>query len=93
LNHSCEPTAAIRKENNQLFLFAARPIRRGDEIAFDYSTTLGDDDIWTMRCNCGHRSCRARIKRFGSLPAALKENYVDRGMVPKYIIETLGWRP
>lgn len=93
LNHSCEPSAAVRKENNQLFLFAATPIGAGDEVAFDYSTTLGDDDIWTMRCNCGRRSCRGKIKRFGSLPPALKEDYIERGMVPKYIINTLGWQP
>ena len=92
LNHSCEPTAAVRKDNNQLFLFAARPIRSADDITIDYSTTLGDDDIWTMRCNCGHRSCRGRIKRFGSLPPALEQDYVARGMVPTYIIKTLGWR-
>jgi uncharacterized protein len=92
LNHSCEPNAAIRKDNNQLFLFAAQPIRSGDEITFDYSTTLGDDDIWTMRCNCGGGSCRGRIKRFGSLPAALKADYIERGMVPRYIVKTLGWR-
>src|SRR5690349_12530696 len=60
LNHSCEPSAAIHKENNQLFLFAVRPISAGDEVTIDYSTTLGDDDIWTMRCNCGHRQCRGR---------------------------------
>ena len=93
VNHSCEPNAAIRKEASQLFLFAAQPIRRGDEITFDYSTTLGDDDIWTMRCSCGHRSCRGRIKRFGSLRASLQQAYIERGMVPKYIIKTLGWRP
>ena len=92
LNHSCEPSAAICKESNQLFLFAARPITAGDEVTIDYSTTLGDDDIWTMRCNCGRRQCRGRIKRFGSLPAAVKQDYIERGMVPKYIIKTLGWR-
>jgi hypothetical protein len=89
LNHSCEPNAAIRKLNNQIFLVAAAPIDRGGEIVFDYSTTIGDDDIWTMRCNCGEPSCRGRIKRFGSLPRALKERYLDAQLVPKYIIATL----
>jgi len=89
LNHSCEPNAAIRKRNNQIFLVAAAPIDRGDEIVFDYSTTIGDDDIWTMRCNCGEPSCRGRIKRFGSLPLAVKERYLGDRLVPKYIIATL----
>lgn len=89
LNHSCEPNAGIRKVNNQLFLFAAQSIATRDEITVDYSTILGDDDIWTMRCNCGQPSCRRRIRRFGSLPVSLKRRYVERGLVPKYIIETL----
>jgi len=89
LNHSCEPNAGIRKNRNQLFLFAARAISRGDEIAIDYSTILGDDDIWTMTCQCGGRSCRGTIRRFGTLPLDLKRDYVRRGLVPKYILATL----
>ena len=89
LNHSCEPNSAIRKVNNQIRLVAAAPIDPGDEVVFDYSTTIGDDDIWTMRCNCGESTCRGRIKRFGSLPRALKERYLAGGLVPKYIIATL----
>jgi uncharacterized protein len=90
LNHSCEPNAGIRKANNQLFLVAAQSIAAGEEILIDYSTILGDDDIWTMRCNCGGTSCRKKIKRFGSLPPALKQRYVERGLVPKYILQTSG---
>jgi uncharacterized protein len=89
LNHSCEPNAAIRKRNNQLFLFAAKRIRKGTEIVIDYSTTLGDDDIWTMRCRCGTDGCRRTVRRFGSLPLALQAEYVRAGLVPRYIIETL----
>jgi hypothetical protein len=89
LNHSCEPNAAVRKTNNQLFLVAAQSIDAGDEVVIDYSTTLGDDDIWTMRCDCGRKSCRRRIKRFGSISAELQRRYIERGLVPKYIIETL----
>ena len=89
LNHSCEPNAAILKANNQILLVAAAPIDPGDEVVFDYSTSIGDDDVWTMRCNCGESTCRGRIKRFGSLPRALKERYLAAGLVPKYIIATL----
>jgi hypothetical protein len=89
LNHSCEPNAGIRKLSNRLFLVAAGRITVGTEIVLDYSTILGDDDIWTMRCNCGSRTCRKRIRRFGSLPRAKKEDYFARGLVPKYIVRTL----
>jgi hypothetical protein len=89
VNHSCEPNAAIRKVANRLCLVAVDRIRTGGEITFDYSTTIGDDDIWTMRCNCGSRRCRKRIKRFGSLPADTRDDYVRRHMVPGYILRTL----
>lgn len=89
LNHSCEPNAGIRKTNHRLFLFAASPIRAGREILIDYSTILGDDDIWTMRCNCGRRACRGRIRRFGSLPSTLQQRYLQANLVPRYVIDTL----
>jgi hypothetical protein len=89
VNHSCAPNAGVGKENNRLYLFAATTIASGDEIVFDYSTILGDDDIWTMRCNCGQQSCRGRVKRFGSLPVAVKERYLDDGLVPRFIVKTL----
>lgn len=89
INHSCEPNAGIRKINNRLFVFTARRIGRGSEITIDYSTTIGDDDIWKMRCNCGHRRCRKVVRNFGSLPTAVKHRYLARGLVPGYIIRTL----
>jgi hypothetical protein len=89
VNHSCAPNAGIQKVANRLFLVAAKGIAAGSEITFDYSTTIGDDDIWTMQCSCGHRLCRKTIRNFGSLPAALKRRYVSRGLVPGYILHTL----
>src|SRR3954470_21751396 len=53
LNHSCAPNAAIRKIGRRLFLHALRSTREGAEVVMDYSTILGDDDIWVMRCACG----------------------------------------
>jgi hypothetical protein len=89
LNHACEPNAAIRKTNNRLVLFAAATIRVGAEILIDYSTTIGDDDIWTMRCRCGQRSCRKTVRRFGSLPEGVQRRYLREGLVPGYIVRTL----
>ena len=88
VNHCCDPNAGVRKTNNQLFLFAAKPIAAGTEIVIDYSTILGDDDVWTMRCNCGSAACRGRIRRFGSLPAMVKRRYLESGLVPGYIVRT-----
>lgn len=89
LNHSCDPNAAIRFENDRLFLFAAGPIASSEEIVIDYSTTIGDDDRWRMYCRCGTRKCRRWIGRFGLLPANLRKAYLLRGMVADNILPTL----
>ncbi len=85
LNHSCDPNVGIIKKNNRLFLKSIRGIKSGEEIAFDYSTLVGDDDIWTMKCNCGAKTCRKRIKNFGSLPVPTKDRYRKAGVVPSFI--------
>lgn len=89
LNHSCDPNAAVAKRNHRLYLIAAAPIRRREEIAIDYSTILGGDDIWTMRCKCGSASCRGMIRNLARLPEELRSAYIDRGMVPGFILDTL----
>jgi len=89
LNHSCDPNAAIRFEDNKLFLVAAKRIRTDEEVVIDYSTILGDDDAWRMYCHCGSRKCRRWISRFGLLPAALKKSYLRRGLVADNILPTL----
>jgi hypothetical protein len=89
VNHSCAPNAAVGKQRNRLYLFAVERIATGDEIVFDYSTILGDDDIWTMRCNCGEIGCRKRIKRFGTLPAEVRARYLGEGLVPRFIINLM----
>ena len=89
VNHSCAPNAFLRKERNRLYLVAARRIGARAELTFDYSTTIGADDIWTMRCRCGRAACRGTIGHFGSLPDSVKVGYMRRRMVPGYVLSTL----
>lgn len=89
LNHSCDPNAGIYKEQGKLFLKSIRQITFGEEVVFDYSTILGDDDIWTMKCRCGTSFCRNIIKNFGSLPERIQAKYFFKGMVHSAIIKTL----
>lgn len=92
LNHSCEPNTAVTKRANRLYLVAKRRIARGEEIVFDYSTTIGDDDLWRMRCRCGQPSCRRVIRNFGSLPIERRAYYLANGFVPAFIVRTLADR-
>ena len=56
LNHSCEPNVGIQ---GQIAFHAMRSIAPGEELSFDYAT--GDDDDWTMVCQCGAASCRGTV--------------------------------
>lgn len=62
---------------------AIKDIEKGEEITWDYSTTM-DEDIWEMDCNCGSKKCRKRIRDFKYLPKEIKERYVKLGIVPDY---------
>lgn len=87
VNHSCEPNTKIVKKNQKLFIVAIRTIQKGEEIVFDYSTTLASNDIWSMQCNCGNNICRGVVKRFSLLPKTLRERYIQDKIVPEYIVE------
>lgn len=87
INHSCSPNAGIRKVKNHLELIAITSIKTGEEITFDYSTTLAWDDIWRInKCYCGQKSCRKKITNFPTLPIELQKHYLNLGVVPKYIL-------
>lgn len=86
INHSCHPNAGVV---NGVHLIAIRPIRAGEEIRFDYSTTM-DEDSWTLECRCGASSCRERIRDFKRLPADVRQKYLDMGVVTPFIARQYG---
>jgi hypothetical protein len=87
-NHGCQPNAAIHRQRGRLMLRALRAIRQGDEVLHDYSTLLGADDVWSMRCNCGSRGCRGAVRRFDALPTRTLRRYMTLGAIPRFILET-----
>lgn len=84
-NHSCEPNAAVFED---VFLRALRPLAAGEEILFDYSTTVSDG--WTMPCACGSRGCRGLIVAFPLLPRDLQTRYRILGCVQAFIVREVG---
>jgi uncharacterized protein len=85
VNHSCEPNAGIRQNKH---LVALRPIRKGEEIRYDYSTTM-EEQSFTMRCLCGAPGCRKVVRDFSTLPRQLQEHYISQGIVMSFILERL----
>ncbi|HZZ43123.1 MAG TPA: hypothetical protein VFE58_09305, partial [Tepidisphaeraceae bacterium] len=64
-------------------LVAIRDIEEGEELYFDYSTTMDEDDF-EMVCRCGTKGCRGVVRDFKHLPGELKKRYVGLGVVPGY---------
>jgi len=91
LNHSCAPTSFLQKRKKGLFLIAIKDIEAGEEITFDYSTTLDSSDIWTMRCFCGSAHCRKIIKSFEKILKKITLAYIQRGIVPKRVYNPAVW--
>jgi len=81
VNHSCRPNAGIRSDTR---LVALEPIWAGEEIFWDYSTSMWEDH-WVMECACGEQCCRGRIGDFPTLPEALQREYLAQGVVQRFI--------
>jgi hypothetical protein len=83
LNHSCDPNAGIVDERA---LIALREIVPGEEIRFDYSTTMLEDH-WTMECRCGEYLCRRVVLDFHHLPPITQNRYLQLGIVQRFIVD------
>lgn len=87
-NHSCDPNSGVKINGRKVILIAIRNIKKGEEINWDYSTTMDEDD-WEMDCMCQSKKCRKRIRDFKYLPKKIQQKYIKLGIVPKYILEKL----
>jgi hypothetical protein len=83
VNHSCDPNAGMKIDGTNVRLIAIRDIAIGEQITFDYSTTMDEDDF-EFDCLCGSPACRGKIRDFKHLPSKLREKYSKRGIVPYY---------
>jgi len=64
LNHSCDPNTGFL--HHDPVLYALRDIVPGEELVWDYSTSISEPG-WTLDCLCGSKSCRRVILPFGEL--------------------------
>jgi len=77
INHSCVPNVGLL---GGISAVALRDIMPGDELSFDYSTTMRDA-FQIADCLCGERECRHRIETFLRLPYGLQQFYILRHLV------------
>ena len=85
VNHSCSPNAGIVRDRD---LAALRDILPGEQIQYDYSTTM-DEQSFTMNCRCGAPGCRGVVTDFSELPVAVQDYYLRRGLVMSFIVRRL----
>lgn len=84
VNHSCAPNAVVKDDT---LLVAWRDIDAGEEIRFDYSTTISDG--WTMPCRCGSPACRGLVTAFQLLSVELQRRYTLLNCVQRFILDAL----
>jgi SET domain-containing protein len=90
-NHSCNPNVYVR---GKCSLVALKNIGVGEEVTYDYSTTMVDGDlikslghpVWSCRCKCGARNCVGRIDQFQRLPARRRAFYVKNRYAPDFVL-------
>lgn len=69
VNHSCEPNAGF---SGSLALVARRTIDPKEEITWDYSTAIDEEDFPGFRCCCGSPLCRGVVHSFRNLDPVLQ---------------------
>lgn len=84
INHSCDPNAGLKFTEFGILLVAIKDISAGDEISWDYSTTMYNNP-WKMKCMCGAKKCRGTIREFRFLPKKTQEIYKNLHILPRYI--------
>ena len=64
INHSCEPNVGFAE--GDLVLRALRNIDAGEELFWDYSTSINEPG-WSVECRCWAKGCRGKIQSFCDL--------------------------
>jgi SET domain-containing protein len=82
-NHSCNPNCAI---NNKMQLYARKNISVGEELLWDYSTSMLERH-WTMQCYCNNKNCRSVVIDFDLLPYDIQEKYLKENIVLPFIVQ------
>jgi SET domain-containing protein len=66
INHSCDPNCESVIEGGRVFIDAAKAIKAGEELAYDYAYTRDgseteEEETGLYGCRCGSKKCRGTI--------------------------------
>lgn len=66
INHSCDPNCESVIEGGRVFIDAAKAIKTGTELVYDYAYTRDgseteEEETGLYGCRCGAKSCRGTI--------------------------------
>lgn len=86
INHSCDPNSGLQERDGKFFLIAIKDIKLNEEIYWDYSTYIDEQDYF-MTCSCGSKICRKKIGSFKDLPEDIKQRYIELKIVAPYFLE------
>jgi hypothetical protein len=84
VNHSCNPCCGLWQVNGDTYLLALREIAVGEELSFDYSTSMVDEP-WGMECGCGDAKCRGHIGNFLEMSEEVMQYYAGKGTLPEHV--------
>jgi hypothetical protein len=85
-NHACEPNVGLTSYPNLAYV-ALRDIKDGEELFWDYSTSIDKDTECDFVCACGAKSCRTTIGGFKHLPLTVRNYYAKLGVVQRYLLQ------
>jgi hypothetical protein len=77
INHSCDPNAGFLCGDP--VLYALRDIAAGEQITWDYSTSLAEPG-WALECLCGSPKCRGIIRSWGELSADVRRRLLPTAL-------------
>ena len=88
VNHSCEPNLGLWQVGACTYLLSLRDIAEGEELSFDYSTSMVDEP-WDMEgCLCGAPTCRGLVGNFLDMPLDAQQRYARLRVLPRHVWAT-----
>lgn len=71
INHSCEPNCDFEIKNDDIWIFANRDIKKGEELSYNYGFDF-DDKYHEQPCKCGKKNCLGYIVAEEDVPILKK---------------------